>query len=73
MAICKVEIYKKQAQKTSGFQLKQAQKQTTRKSSKHPQLHKKTSPNLRENCKAGNTNPNTTYSQSYYKDKLCRS
>ena len=33
-AICKTELCKKQAQKTSKFQLKQAQKQATRKSSK---------------------------------------
>ena len=51
----KTEICKKQAQKTSKFQFKQAQKQATRKSSKKPQLHKKTSPNLRENRKVGNT------------------
>jgi len=37
--------------KTSKFQLKQA----TRKSSKKQQLHKKTSPNSRENRKVGNT------------------
>jgi len=35
-AICKTEILKKQAKKTSKFQLKQAQKQATRKSSKKP-------------------------------------
>jgi len=35
-AIRKTEICKKQAQKTSKFQLKQAQKQATRKSSKKP-------------------------------------
>ena len=43
-AIRKTEICKKQAQKTSKFQLKQAQKQATRKSSKNPQLHKKNKP-----------------------------
>jgi len=35
-AIRKTEICKKQAQNTSKFQLKQAQKQATRKSSKKP-------------------------------------
>ena len=54
-AIRKTEICKKQAQKTSKFQLKQAQKQATCESSKNPQLHKKASPNLRENRKVGNT------------------
>jgi len=54
-AIRKTEICKKQAEKTSKFQLKQAQKQATRKSSKNPQLHKKTSPNSWENRKVGNT------------------
>jgi len=54
-AIGKTEICKKQAQKTSKFQLKQAQKQATRKSSKKTQFHKKTSPTWRENRKVGNT------------------
>ena len=54
-AIRKTEICKKQAQKTSKFQLKQAQKQATRKSSKKPATPQKTSPNLRENRKVGNT------------------
>jgi len=40
-AIRKREICEKTAQKRSKFQLKQAQKQPTRKSSKNPQLHKK--------------------------------
>jgi len=40
-AIRKTEICKKQAQKTNKFQLKQAQKQVTCKSSKKPQLYKK--------------------------------
>ena len=54
-AIRKTEICKKQAQKTSKFQLKQAQKQATRKSSKKTANPQKTSPNLRENRKVGNT------------------
>ena len=52
----KTEICKKQAQKTSKFQFKQAQKQATRKSSKKPATpQKKTSSNLQENRKVGNT------------------
>jgi len=47
-AIYKTEICKKQAQKTSKFQLQQAQKQATCKSPKKTQLHKKTSPISRE-------------------------
>jgi len=42
-------------QKTGKFQLEQAQKQATRKSSKSPQLHKIPSPNSRENRKVVNT------------------
>jgi len=61
-AIRKAEICKKQAQKTSKFQLKQAQKQATRKSSKKTQLHKKTSPNSRDIRKVGNT-----ATQSYWR------
>ena len=53
--IRKTEIRKKQAQKTSKFQLKQAQKQAIRKSPKKPQDHKKISPNSREKRKVGNT------------------
>jgi len=45
----------KKKHKKSTFQLNQAQKQATRKSSKNPKLHKKTSPNSRENRKVGNT------------------
>jgi len=47
MAIREAEIYKKQAQKTSKFQLKQAQKQATCKSLKKPSTPQKTSPNSR--------------------------
>jgi len=45
----------KTSQKTTKFQLKQVQKQATRKSSKKTQLHKKISPNSREKRKVGNT------------------
>jgi len=51
IAIRKAEIYKK----TSKFQLKQAQKQATRKSSKKPATPQKTNPNSRENCNVGIT------------------
>jgi len=53
-AIRKTEIRKKQTKKTSKFQLKQVQKQATRKSSKKSQFHKK-SINSRENRKIDNT------------------
>jgi len=43
-AIRKTEICKKQAQKTSKFQLKQAQKQATRESSKKPATPQKNKP-----------------------------
>ena len=43
-AIRKTEICKKQAQKTSIFQLKQAQKQATHKSSKKPATPQKNKP-----------------------------
>ena len=46
-AIRKTEICKKQAQKTNKFQLKQAQKQVTCKSSKKPQLYKKKQAQIR--------------------------
>jgi len=59
-AIGKTEICKKQAQKTSKFQLKQAQKQATRKSSKKPATPQKISPNSRENRKVGNTGASVT-------------
>ena len=43
-AICKREICEKQAQKTSKLQLKQPQKQATRKSSKKPATPQKNKP-----------------------------
>jgi len=45
-AIGKTKICKKQAQKTSKFQLKQAQKQATRKFSKKPATPQKNKPNF---------------------------
>jgi len=51
----KSNMQNRNLQKTSKFQLKQVQKQATRKSSKKTQLHKKTSPNSREKRKVGNT------------------
>jgi len=53
-AIRNTEICKKQASKQV-IQTKEAQKQTTCTSSKILQIHKKTSPNSRENRKVGNT------------------
>jgi len=58
-AIPKTEICKKQAQKTSKFQLKQAQNKQFASLHKNQQLHKKTSPTSRENRKVGNTEINT--------------
>jgi len=52
-AIHKAEICRKTSPKTSKFQLKQAQKQATRRSSKKPTTPQKTSPNSRENRKVG--------------------
>ena len=47
-AIRKTEICKKQTQKTSRFQLKQAQRQATRKSSKKPATPQKNKPKFAE-------------------------
>jgi len=58
-AIQKPKVWKKQAQKTSKFKLKQAHQQATRKSSKNPATPQKISPNSRENRKVSNTDYTT--------------
>ena len=70
-AIRKTEICKKQAQKTSKFQLKQAQKQATSKSSKKPATPKKNKPKLAgklqgwQHCCQSNNCPTATHALQY--------